>query len=766
MKFDRVVCINLARRPDRWQEFQARIPADFPFGDVERYDAIDGKLTPPPHWWKGGGGAWGCYRSHMRILEECLHAGHKSYLVFEDDATFVDGFSKQASEYLAAMPKDWGLAYLGGQHLKVGKAAPQKINELVYRPYNVNRTHAFAVRGERMMRSLYQHLNAMTWRTAHHIDHRLGALHQKRQDPIYTPREWLCGQAEGRSNVCGREVPYRKWAPAELLAEDPARKFVAVIGLHSSGSSLLAMMLDKLGVHMGNKLGGYHGGEAVGLAKLCEKIARFPATEIAMPAGKVRKKLAKWVNKNRREAAEKKTIGGAKYPHLCVFGDHLQAICGKSLRVIHIDRPLDESIASLQRRSRRETGWLGIEDEQAEAVQRWLWDSKQSFLKSQKHLTVNYTDLLSDPVAQCDRIIDYLEIDPTPDQYRDALSLVDASKRHVNLSSNQPSSKTSQRFQSLPREGITLEKDSTETQSLTPVNKVAFVTCFFNPQRSRNRVAIYPRFAKAIKDQGASLFCLEGLYGHAASQVDSTWQVSIDPDAVFWHKESLLQLCIDRVPDEYDAVCWIDADLIYDASDIGDRILEQLGKYTVVQPWSTITYLNADGKPVPGNVKRLSMSQYNLGRVHPSADSKYSYPGGVWAARRETLAQCGGIYSESITGGGDVVWAAAAVGDYAAMDISRWSTAYKSHMLAWAKRLTQVTQGRVGVLDAHLNHLYHGDRVNRQYQSRHEALRRFAFNPSLHLERCGNGTLRWADAAPDELRKDIAKYMYTRREDE
>lgn len=431
MKFDRVACINLAQDTERWREFQARLPADFPFGAVERYDAIYGKLAPPPPWWAGGGGAWGCYRSHMRMLEECLHAGLDSYLVFEDDATFCDEFSRHAAEFFASLPDDWGLVYLGGQHLHAGEKPPLKINDNVYRPYNVNRTHAFAVRGVDMMRRLYQHLNAREWHSAHHIDHRLGRLHQQRRDPIYTPREWLCGQAPGKSRVCGREVPFRKWAPAELLAHDPDRRFVAVIGLHSSGSSLLAMMLHKLGVHMGNQLGGYHGGEAVGLAKLCEKIVRFPATTIAMDEEKIRKKLAKWINGNRREAAERHTIGGGKYPHLCVLGEHLQAICGRSLRVLHIDRPLEESIESLQRRSRQAKGWLAVSDDQAESVQRWLHAAKQTFLASQPHLTVTYDDLLTNPVEQLDRIVDYLQIEPSAEQYQAALSQVDPARRHV-----------------------------------------------------------------------------------------------------------------------------------------------------------------------------------------------------------------------------------------------------------------------------------------------------------------------------------------------
>lgn len=41
------------------------------------------------------------------------------------------------------------------------------------------------------------------------------------------------------------------------------------------------MVMHHLGVHMGNELGGYEatgGGEAIGLAQLCEKAMRFPKT--------------------------------------------------------------------------------------------------------------------------------------------------------------------------------------------------------------------------------------------------------------------------------------------------------------------------------------------------------------------------------------------------------------------------------------------------------------------------------------------------------
>lgn len=428
MKFDRTVCVNLDRRQDRWQEFLNAFPNEL--GSVERYQAIDGKQVPHPTWWQAGGGAWGCYRSHLRILEECLNNNIESCLFLEDDATFPADFGAKFDQFTSELPDDWGMIYLGGQHLFAKEHPPVKVTERVYRPYNVNRTHAFAIRGK-MMRTVYQHLTRADWHAAQHVDHHLGRLHQQRAHPIYTPAEWIVGQAEGWSNIAGKSTPERYWAPADRLVEQPARIFAPVIGLHSSGSSCLAMMLHELGVHMGNELGGYHGGEAVGLAQLCEKIAPFPGTTLKWQPERIRRRLAKWINARRREAAENRTVAGGKYPHLCALGEQLQSICGEDLRVVHIDRPLDESIESLQRRSRKANGWLSIDDPAAEAVQRWLWDCKQELLGQVEHLTISYDELLADPIGQIDRVTEYLELEPTATQVEAARAVANPAKRTV-----------------------------------------------------------------------------------------------------------------------------------------------------------------------------------------------------------------------------------------------------------------------------------------------------------------------------------------------
>src|SRR5690606_19794006 len=83
--------------------------------------------------------------------------------------------------------------------------------------------------------------------------------------------------------------------------------FVAVVGLHSSGSSCLAGVLHHLGVHMGNtftrsKFNGI-GYEAVSLAKLCERAVPFPRVGLVRPAEETREALRRFIEIKQREAA-------------------------------------------------------------------------------------------------------------------------------------------------------------------------------------------------------------------------------------------------------------------------------------------------------------------------------------------------------------------------------------------------------------------------------------------------------------------------------
>jgi hypothetical protein len=432
--FERVVCINLDRRPDRWEEFTAGLPADWPFREVQRYTGIDGKLAKHPDWWKQGAGAFGCFRTHLRIIEETINSGTESVLIFEDDAIFCDDFAAKCAEFFTELPDDWEWIYLGGQLLDVESRPPLRITDNVFVPYNVNRTHAYGCRGKEFMQVLYRWLNVGSdqWRQGHHIDHHYGRMHGRAQRKIYAPGKWLVGQRESHSNIKGQVMPERYWPALDEVQEKAVDvPFVLVLGAHRSGSSCVATILRKLGVHLGNVMIGFEKppSEARDLAAMCEEILPLPATELKRTLAHFKGRFAKWSRGRSREAYNIGTIAGGKYPQLCALAQTVEEVVGKErLLIVNCERSLEESIESMQRRV--DVVRNGFSAADIERHQRFLHEAKCAFLATRRHHTVDYDRLLADPAIEIDRLAGHLGLDPTGKQRSEAYLHVDAGRRH------------------------------------------------------------------------------------------------------------------------------------------------------------------------------------------------------------------------------------------------------------------------------------------------------------------------------------------------
>ena len=247
--FAKAFVINLPFKSDRLSVFQSSLPKSI--GPVEVWPAVHGDSILHPDWWKSGRGAWGCYRSHLQILEHCYQKRIESYVVFEDDAIFCDEFDRQLCEFLREVPHDWEQIYLGGQLLHEVQHPPRAVSDHVFIPYNVNRTHCFAVH-RRGYEKVYKHLFDQM-KPGEHIDHHLGRLHESGRLKLYCPGKWLVGQDGGPSNISGNTNAATFWIDPEKLAVENhewQQRYIPAIFLEASIE--VATELERKGWHRGH----------------------------------------------------------------------------------------------------------------------------------------------------------------------------------------------------------------------------------------------------------------------------------------------------------------------------------------------------------------------------------------------------------------------------------------------------------------------------------------------------------------------------------
>lgn len=106
-------CINLDRRPDRWEQVQPRFAAlDWP---VTRFSAVS--YAEPTVYGIDGCHA-GALDSHRAIWRLCLDRAYSHVAIFEDDVVFPRDFRFVFPRAAAQLPRDWSLWLFHSSHAK------------------------------------------------------------------------------------------------------------------------------------------------------------------------------------------------------------------------------------------------------------------------------------------------------------------------------------------------------------------------------------------------------------------------------------------------------------------------------------------------------------------------------------------------------------------------------------------------------------------------------------------------------------------------
>ena len=183
-----------------------------------------------------------------------------------------------------------------------------------------------------------------------------------------------------------------------------------------------------------------------------------------------------------------------------------------------------------------------------------------------------------------------------------------------------------------------------------------------------------------------------------------------------WYKEILLNRMVDVIDTDY--VIWMDNDLIYENLDWLKNINSVVRGNDFVQLFETINYLDENGSVLESHKSIISSVSNDIDRL---LEEGYR-PGGSWIGKTSILKDKK-FFEKMYVGGGDTIFIYGLFGidDGYTLNLVKESNEYIwKEAVKWIKSNKKY---RLGYLDVSINHLYHGDLKDRNYDGRYSKLR-------------------------------------------
>lgn len=303
------------------------------------------------------------------------------------------------------------------------------------------------------------------------------------------------------------------------------------------------------------------------------------------------------------------------------------------------------------------------------------------------------------------------------------------------------------------------------------------ITAYYNPAGYRNKRRNYRRFRDGLRAAGVPLLTVEVAFERQRFELrrtDADLVVRLRGRDVLWQKERILNLGMRSLPDDCDAVAWVDADVLFRTPDWARQTKRLLDDYQVVQPFSHCVRLR------PGDVDcdpsalafgdgehqlfyGVAFGVYAHGYRSLTNHAEHGHPGYAWAARRELL-QRHGLFDANLLGNGDTDIAQAMFGNFDYWSLRKLGPKVQAYLRRWAADFFADVQGSVTFVPGLLMHLWHGNLKDRLYHQVPTVLS--DFDPERGMKaHPRTGLYEWVDAT-EELRAWSRRYFAERREEE
>jgi hypothetical protein len=302
------------------------------------------------------------------------------------------------------------------------------------------------------------------------------------------------------------------------------------------------------------------------------------------------------------------------------------------------------------------------------------------------------------------------------------------------------------------------------------------VCCIFNYTPSHYRDKNYKIFRENLKKHDIKLLTVEfdpnGVF--KLTENDAEKLIQLKDGDILWQKERLLNIGIDNLPKNTDIVLILDTDIIFSEKNTVDKIKKAMEQYKIVQCFSRNLQLNPLLFLNENNIDFFnidnSINYFFYGNDNSSymkkffEDKKFGNTGLAWAFRYETLKKIR-LFEMNIAGSGDYAMVCAFTRVFKKPHIITGTG--NSWFLYSDLVRKHVKPEEVNYIeDTILYSLYHGERENRNYITRHDLLIKYNFDSTKQLIIREGLPFKFTEDVDPLMVEEMKQYFLGRREND
>lgn len=304
------------------------------------------------------------------------------------------------------------------------------------------------------------------------------------------------------------------------------------------------------------------------------------------------------------------------------------------------------------------------------------------------------------------------------------------------------------------------------------------VTMISNPIRYTSRWKLYKRFEKFCLDVGVKLVTIELAFGERNFEItvpNNPFHIQLRTLNELWLKECALNLAINRLPNDWKYVAWVDADVMPTRHDWFFETVHQLQHYHIVQMFTHAVDLGPNHEIIQTHTGFAY--NYHMNNCRPPQGAGYGgyyiekknfwHPGYAWAADRYFFDSVGGLMDFPILGAADHHMALALISEARRSAPKNISSRYMYEIMRWQERCDKFVRKDIGYVPSTINHWWHGKKKNRRYVERWDIITKNAYDPDNDIKRDSQGLWQIEDLTPRQIRfrDEVRQYFRQRNED-